>query len=65
MAVEQQIQKIEQALVGRNLSQFAREAGLPYTTVRDWQKASWRTKHVETFDALVTAAERLTKGATA
>ena len=53
------IQKIETAAEAEGLSSFAKRSGVPYTTLRDWQKDGWRPKAVQTFERLAQAASEV------
>ena len=43
------------------LKAFAREAGVPVSTVRSYRDRGWDQQHLHTYEKLVAAAERLEK----
>lgn len=50
------IERIEAAVQRVGLAEFARAAGVPYTTAIDWRAKGWRPKHIETFEKFASAA---------
>lgn len=50
------IDDVKRAAEAEGLSAFARRTGVPYTTLRDWQRAGWRPAAVTTLEKLVEAA---------
>lgn len=58
--VSSAIEDIRQAAARcKNLADFAREAGVPYTTVRSFADRHWSHKNLEAFQKLADAAKRI------
>jgi hypothetical protein len=53
------IEKIKEAADRVGLAAFAREAGVPYTTARDWALRDWEPKGIKHLDRFLEAADRL------
>lgn len=54
--IEAAVRSIKRAAETEGLPAFARRAGVPYTTLVDWQKAGWKPKAVTTLERLALAA---------
>lgn len=52
---------IRQAAEAAGLPELAREAGVPYTTVRSFAERGWSHKNLETFEKLASAAKRINR----
>ena len=50
------IDVVKRAAEAEGLPAFARRSGVPYTTLRDWQRAGWRPSAVATLEKLIDAA---------
>lgn len=50
---------IAHAANSEGLPSLSRRSGVPYTTLIDWQKASWRPRAVATLERLAQAAATL------
>jgi hypothetical protein len=57
MDVDSIIRSIEQAVEEQGLPELSKRSGVPYTTLRDWQKAGWRPRAVEVLEKLAAASE--------
>lgn len=53
------IRSIETAAEVEGLPSLAKRSGVPYTTLRDWQKDGWRPKSLQTFERVAKAASTL------
>lgn len=58
-AVTDTLKAIETAAAVEGLPAFSRRAGVPYTTLIDWQRAGWRPRAVATLEKLADAAMSL------
>lgn len=54
--IDAAICSIKKAAEAEGLPAFAKRAGVPYTTLVDWQKAGWKPKAVTTLERLTQAA---------
>jgi hypothetical protein len=59
------IRAIETAAEAEGLPSLSKRSGVPYTTLRDWQKDGWRPKAVQTFERVARAAASLPANDTA
>lgn len=50
------IRTIEAAAEAEGLPSLSKRSGVPYTTLRDWQKDGWRPKALQTFERVAEAA---------
>lgn len=55
-AVTLALADIQRTADAEGLPALARRAGVPYTTLIDWQKAGWRPRAVATLERLAEAA---------
>ena len=53
------IEKIKAAVDKVGVAACAREAGVPYTTARDWALRGWEPKGIKHLDSFADAAERV------
>lgn len=53
------IELIREAAETVNLAEFAREAGVPYTTVHAFRERNWSHKNLAVIDKLTVAARRI------
>lgn len=54
--IDAAVRSIKKAAEAEGLPAFAKRAGVPYTTLVDWQKAGWKPKAVATLERLTQAA---------
>lgn len=57
MDVDSIIRSIEQAAAEQGLPELSKRSGIPYTTLRDWQKVGWRPRAIEVLGKLAAASE--------
>jgi len=62
MTIPETIYTIQKAAKKVKLTELARRSGVPYTTLRDWEKKGWRTPHIDAFEDVAKAAEDVLKG---
>jgi hypothetical protein len=60
--INQTIETIRQAANLHGVGVLAREAGVPYTTVKSFSDRNWSHKNLDLIDKLVGAAGRLGSG---
>lgn len=56
------ISRITKAIKARGAPAFARDAGIPYTTLRDWQKRGFCPSGLDTLEKITRAAEEVLAG---